>query len=280
MIFIVPDFFVTLKIHPTCLKTKHVYTHSDLTVVKYDIWLGQVLITEFSYYRNKDINMTRFATPETVACRYCNHYYSRKVLCSFNNNWEVTYSDGGSSMGLADVLINHTRCTQCCRVMLDVQQLPALSVVPEGPFWKGWFIKTPEHLFLPQATSDVYFELFEQSADQDKKMQYALQAYRLFNRSHRLEHKNIQPAIIVQQQYIAVADHILASPPDDYLAQYNLLCADIYRLRGEFRLAKKMYDTVSNENFDNLVAQGKSWCDAGNTSLMVNNSKTQSKEAV
>jgi hypothetical protein len=276
------DFFVVLKSTSTCLKTKHVYPHSHLTVVKYGIWLTHVLITGVSYYskkRNKDINMTRFATPETVACPYCNHYYSRKVLCSFNNNWEVTYSDGGSSEGLADVLMDNTRCTQCCRIICDVQQLPALSVVPAGPFWKSWFIKMPEYIFLPQATSDVYFELFERSADEDKKMQYALQAYRLFNRTHRLEDKNIQPAITVQQKYKAVADHILASPLNNSLPEYSLLCADIYRLRGEFRLAKKMYDTVSNKEFDDLVAQGKSWCDAGNTSLMVNNSKTLSKEA-
>jgi hypothetical protein len=213
--------------------------------------------------------MTQFAKPDTVACPYCSHYYLRSVLLSFNSNWEVRYSDGGSAYGLADMLINNTRCTQCCQVMLDVQQLPALNVAPAGPFWKWWFIKPPEYLFLPPANADVYFELFERCTEQDKLMQYALQAYRLFNRTYRLEDNNIQAAITAQPQYRAVAEHILASPPDNYLPEYDLLRADIYRLRGEFRLAKKMYATVSDEKFDYLVVQGKHWCDARNTSLMV-----------
>ena len=138
--------------------------------------------------------MTRLAKPDTVACPYCNQYYSRKVLHSFNNKWEITYSDGGTSMGLSDVLIDDTRCTQCCRIMRNIQAFPALNVVDDGPFWLPWFSPLPKNLFLPLATSDVYFELFKLDAVEDNKKHHAVQAYRLFNRTYCLEKKNTHPS--------------------------------------------------------------------------------------
>ncbi|MFT4937923.1 MAG: hypothetical protein ACI88A_000945 [Paraglaciecola sp.] len=213
--------------------------------------------------------MTRFAKPDTVACPYCNQYYSRKVLLSFNNKWEITYSDGGSAMGLSDVLINETRCTKCCQIMLDVQDLPALNVAVVGPFWKTWFSQTPEYLYLPQATSDVYLELFKLDAEDDKKMQYALQAYRLFNRTYRQEDKNTLPSETDQQQYAQVASYILASPPAKYMPEYILLCADIHRQRGEFAHAQAHYESVYEDEFSHIVDQGLTWCDNKQTRLMI-----------
>ncbi|MGS2721005.1 hypothetical protein [Paraglaciecola aestuariivivens] len=221
--------------------------------------------------------MTKFTTPEIVACPHCQQHYTRQRLCTFNNKWQIIFSDGGTTYDLEFVVFNETRCTHCQQIILDVQNLPSLGLLPELPFWKRWFSKKVEYQHLPKPTSDVYLELFEHCSA-DKKMFYALKAYRKFNQTHKLETKTIKPSQAALTQYKAAEAFILASPPSSDLPEYHLLCADIYRLRGQFENALACYAKVTDERLQYIVEQGIAWTHKKITLLMPVRSKQQHYE--
>ncbi|MGS2719350.1 hypothetical protein [Paraglaciecola aestuariivivens] len=199
--------------------------------------------------------MTMFSTPEIVACPHCQQHFTRQILCSFNNKWQVIYSDGGTTYDLEFTMFNETRCTNCQQIILDVQNLASLDLLPTVPFWKRWFSKKVEYQHLAKPTSDVYLELFEHCSD-DKKMYYALKAYRKFKQTHYLEAKTIQPSQEALAQYHAAAEFILSNPSKSDLPEYDLLCADIYRLRGQFEKALDCYAKVGEKRLQYIVEQG------------------------
>ncbi|WP_158768859.1 hypothetical protein [Paraglaciecola sp. L1A13] len=201
-----------------------------------------------------------------------------KIIRSFNNNWEVTYSDGGSSYGLRHFIFDVTRCSNCCEIILGVQDIPLLKTATKVPFWKRRLHKRKDIYYLPHPTSDVYLELFEHSTNADDKMSYALSAYRLFNQIHHLENKNTQPSEITLRQYLKATEHILASPPKYHMPEYDLLCADIYRLQGQFDKALQTYRNVNEEKYLHIVEQGVVWVSNKQRLLMIIRAKTHDYE--
>jgi hypothetical protein len=227
--------------------------------------------------------MTRFAEPELICCPHCHQKYHRQVLCSFNGLWQVTYSDGSTTSGINNIIVNETRCIQCQNIIRDVQDLPALQVKPLKPFWRNWFVKQDEYLLIPHASIDVYFELFDNTDAVKEKRNYAVKAYRRYNQNFLMYGKERIASVEMQHRYREMTDFLLAHPPIPIYEEYNLLCADIYRLRGDFSRAKKIYDTVIDEKFEHVVEQGRQWCDSDNASLMAIKEYTQQsqiKEAV
>jgi hypothetical protein len=216
----------------------------------------------------RNVAMTRFAKPDTIACPYCNHYHYRQVLCSFNTMWQTVYSDGGTSHGLSDVLMEEARCQGCGLIISHVQQLPALNIECNLPVWKRWFKHTMEITYLSRPSVDVYFELFERTNDPGKKMQYALKGYRLFNRTYRLQGQKSMTTEAQQSQHTQLANYIVHSP--QYTSpEYQLLCADLHRQRGEFVRATELYQGISDAKYQHIVEQAVDWCEAKQTCLMV-----------
>jgi hypothetical protein len=227
--------------------------------------------------------MTRYAKPDIIACPHCAQKYHRPMLYSFNTNWQVTYSDGSTALGIDNIIVYETRCIQCQRIILDVNHLPALQVKPLKPFWRGWFAKQEEYLSVPHASIDVYFELFDQTNEEKMKLKWAIKAYRRYNQNYLMFGKERIARVEIQHSYREMTDFLLAHPPTPIYEEYNLLCADIYRLRCDFSRAKKIYDNVIDEKFEHVVEQGIRWCDANNASLMAIKEYTQQsqiKEAV
>jgi hypothetical protein len=212
--------------------------------------------------------MTRYAEPDIIACPHCEQKYHRTVLCSFNTNWQVTYSDGSTALGIDNIIVYETRCIQCQRIIRDVNDLPALQATPLKPFWRNWFVKQEEYLSIPHASIDVYFELFDQSNVEQEKRDWAVKAYRRYNQNFLMYGKERIASVEMQQRYREMTDFILAHPPTPLYEEFHLLCADIYRLRSDFTRSKREYDKIIDENFDHIVYQGRQWCDAQNASLM------------
>jgi hypothetical protein len=52
----------------------------------------------------------------------------------------------------------------------------------------------------------------------------------------------------------------ILNPIQPIADEYNLLCADIYRLRSDFDLANEEYKKVQNANFKNIVKRCKQRC--------------------
>jgi hypothetical protein len=227
--------------------------------------------------------MTRFAEPDLIGCPHCHQKYHRAVLCSFNLIWQVTYSDGSTTSGINNIIVYETRCIQCQNIIRDVEDLPVIQIKNLKPFWRNWFVKQEEYLLIPHASIDVYFELFNKTGKVQEKRNWAVKAYRLYNQNFLMYGKERIASIEMQHCYREITDFLLAHPPTPTYEEYNLLCADIYRLRGDFLRSKKMYDMVIAENFDPIVSQGRQWCDSNNTSLMAIKEYTQQsqiKEAI
>lgn len=219
--------------------------------------------------------MTRYAEPDIIACPHCAQKYHRTVLYSFNTNWQVTYSDGSTALGIDNIIVYETRCIQCQRIILDVNDLPALQAKHLKPFWRGWFVKQEEYLSVPHASIDVYFELFDQTKEEQVKLKWAIKAFRRYNQNYLMYGKERIARVEIQQGYRELTDFILDHPPTPIYEEFHLISADIYRLRGDFLRSKKVYDMVIDEKFDHIVWQGKRWCDAKNASLMVVKDKSQ-----
>ena len=212
--------------------------------------------------------MTLFTEPDLIGCPHCPQKYHRQVLCSFNNFEQVTYSDGSTTSGISNIIVYETRCIQCQNIIRNVQSLPALQVKPLKPFWRNWFVKPDEYVLIPHASIDVYFELFYIAAEVQEKRSWAVNAYRLYNQNFLMYGKERIASVVKQHSYRKTTDFLLAHPPTPMYEEYNLMCADIYRLRGDFSRSKKIYNTVINEEFEHVVEQGKQWCDTNNASLM------------
>ncbi len=212
--------------------------------------------------------MMRFAVPDTIACPHCEQRFLRHVIMSFDSCWQVTYSDGGVTGALANFIITESRCTHCQTVIENIDDLTVIENKSVSSFWRKWFLVPDEYLYLPQASFDVYFELFERADVIDEKRNWGVHAYRQFNQSYLVFGNERLPSENDKQCYRKTSDFILAHPIAPPIAEYTLLCADIYRLRSEFSVSKKMYSTVVDENFSHIVEQGKHWCDTSNTSLM------------
>jgi hypothetical protein len=238
--------------------------------------------------QKKGMIMTLFAEPDLIGCPHCHQKYHRQVLCSFNNFEQVTYSDGSTTSGINNIIVSETRCIQCQNIICNVQSLPALQVKPLKPFWRNWFVKPDEYVLIPHASIDVYFELFYIAAEVQEKRSWAVNAYRLYNKNFLMYGKERIASVVKQHSYRKITDFLLAHPPtpiyEEYILahptspiyeEYNLLCADIYRLRGDFSRSKKIYNTVINEEFEHVVEQGKQWCDTNNASLMAIKEYTQ-----
>ena len=160
---------------------------------------------------------------------------------------------------------------------------PALQVKPLKPFWRNWFVKQDEYLLIPHASIDVYFELFDNTDGVQEKRNYAVKAYRRYNQNFLMYGKERIASVEMQHRYREMTVFLLAHPLTPIYEEYNLLCADIYRLRGDFSHAKKIYDNVIDEKFEYVFEQGMRWCDANNASLMAikeYSQQNQIKEAV
>tara|TARA_R110002167_G_scaffold137654_1_gene324731 strand:- start:30254 stop:30856 length:603 start_codon:yes stop_codon:yes gene_type:complete len=192
--------------------------------------------------------------------------------------WEVTYSDGNTKFGINNIIVYETRCIQCQNIIRDVGDLPALQVKPLMPFWRNWFVKQEEYLLIPHASIDVYLELFDNTAEVQEKRNWAVKAYRLYNQNFLMFGKERIARVEMQHRYREMTDFLLAHPPTPIYEEYNLLCADIYRLRGDFSRCKKIYDTVIEDKFEHVVEQGRRWCDSNNASLMAIKEYTQQSQ--
>jgi hypothetical protein len=188
---------------------------------------------------------------------------------------QVTYSDGSTTSALSNILINETRCLQCQNIIHNVQDLPALQTKAVKPFWRPWFAKEEKYLLIPRASIDVYFELFDGTHDIQEKRYWAVKAYRCYNQNFLMYGKERIASVEMQQRYREMTDFLLAHPPTPKYEEYHLLCADIYRLRSDFKRANNMYNLVIGGKFDHIVEQGRQWCDANNASLMAIKEKSQ-----
>lgn len=213
--------------------------------------------------------MTCFADPQIIACPHCDHRFFRAVLLSFNSMWLESYSDGGTTEGLSNMIVRESRCTHCCNIIKDIDTLTALDAPPKPPFWQRWFVPAESITYLPRASFDVYLELFTEALEVADKRSFAVQAYRQFNINYRMYGKEREATDDYQHAYRMLTDFILANPVSPVIGEYALLCADIYRLRGDFVFSKQIYDMVLDEEFEHIVGQGKRWCEVENTSLMV-----------
>ena len=90
-----------------------------------------------------------------------------------------------------------------------------------------------------------------------------------FNINHKLDENRPAPEAEQQSAYLNITDFILEHPNTAHDDDYALICADIHRLRGDFQLAKHVYDTVIDKELDYIVQQAKGWCDDKNTRLML-----------
>jgi hypothetical protein len=212
--------------------------------------------------------MPKYAEPDIIACPHCEQRFLRHVIMSFDPTWRVAYSDGGVMGVLADAVITESRCTHCQTVIENVSDLTVIDIKSTRSFWRKWFTDTTNYLYLTQASFDVYIELFECTDVIDEKCNWAVHAYRQFNRSYLVYGNERLPSENNKQYYSKVSDFILAHPLALPFDEYTLLCADIYRLRSEFLTSKNMYCTVLDENYRHIVEQGKHWCDTSNSSLM------------
>jgi hypothetical protein len=86
----------------------------------------------------------------------------------------------------------------------------------------------------------VYFELFDNTAEIQEKRSCAVKAYRLYNQNFLMYGKERIASDEMQHRYREMTDFLLAHPPIPIYEEYNLLCADIYRLRGDFSRAKNI----------------------------------------
>ena len=226
----------------------------------------------------KRLVMTRYAAPEVIACPYCEQRFLRHVLRSFNSCCQVTYSDGSATGALENVIITESRCTRCQKVTEHVEDLPALRIKSMEPFWRKWFVKQ-QYLYLPHASIDVYFELFDKTDVVQEKRNWAVKAYRSYNQNFLVYGQERAASDEMKQRYRDMTDFILGHPPTSTVEEYKLICADIFRLRGNFLRSNQMYDTVLAEKFDYIVEQGNRWCDANNASLMAIQKQSQLREA-
>jgi hypothetical protein len=125
-----------------------------------------------------------------------------------------------------------------------------------------------EITYLSRPSVDVYFELLERTNDPDKKMHYALRGYRLFNRTYRLQGQKSMTTEAQQSQHTQLANYIVHSPQCTS-PEYQLLCADLHRQRGEFFRATELYQGISDAKYQHIVEQATDRCDAKQTCLMV-----------
>jgi hypothetical protein len=212
--------------------------------------------------------MTRYAEPDIIACPHCQQRFSRHVMMSFTNYGQTTYSDGGSIGSLSDAIITVTRCTCCQHIIENIDDLEPINEKVDLPFWKKWFFKQDNYTYLPHASFDVYLEMFERAKKLSSKLDWAVLAYRKFNQSYRVSGNERLAQKDDQTSYRKITDFILANPTNPITDKYLLLCADIYRLRGEFLLSQQTYDKVINAQYRHIVVQGKNSCELGYTCIM------------
>jgi len=213
--------------------------------------------------------MTSFAEPDIIACPHCEQRYLRHVLRSLNFNWQKTYSDGATYGMLSNIMVRESCCTSCGNIIKNIPDLPRLGPNTAPSRWQRWFTTPQTYAYLPAASFDLYLELFDHEADIDMKRHWAIKALRLFNINHKLDENKPAPEAEKQSAYLNIADFILDNPDTAHLDEYALNCADIHRLRGDFSLAKQVYDTVIDKEYADIVEQGKGWCDDKNTRLML-----------
>ena len=108
----------------------------------------------------------------------------------------------------------------------------------------------------------MYFELFDNTDVVQEKRNWAVKAFRHYNKNLLMYGKERIASVEMQHRYREMTDFLLAHPPTPTYEEYNLLCAVIYRLRGDFLHSKKMYEMVVVENFECLVWQLRQRCDA------------------
>jgi hypothetical protein len=232
--------------------------------------------------------MTRFASPQTIACPHCQAPFLRAVLCSFNNRGQIVFSDGNTRGGLQNILTEVGRCTSCKRVINNIQTLPIKDTDTQKGMFSKLFAKWFNHKgvsecnYLSAPTFDEYAELFENENELKSKRKWAVEASRAYHHAFCLSSPSTQLAGSTLSKIFAesassyqrhlftlVSDFVLANPINPIVDEYTLLCADILRLRGEFQAAKVEYGKVWDPKFDHIIERGKAWCDAQNTCLMV-----------
>ncbi|WJG08086.1 hypothetical protein [Aliiglaciecola sp. LCG003] len=212
--------------------------------------------------------MTSFADPDIIACPHCESRYLRRVLRSLSMFGQQTYSDGGNGGILSNVIVRESRCTHCSKIIKDVDALPALGTQSRKSFWRQWFAPKESLYYLPQASFDVYLDLFNDASDILQQRRYAVLAYREFNINFKVYGSERVASNEYQRAYRMLTDFMLDHPMVPAIDEYILICADIYRLRGEFLLSKQNYANVTGKEFAHVVEQGKRWCNSKNTSLM------------
>jgi hypothetical protein len=226
--------------------------------------------------------MTSYAEPEKVACPYCDAIFLRLILRSYNTFNQILYSDGGTAFGIESVLQNEGRCASCESLITGIQELSAIEApktfIPTMITKHLTLGKNEEPDFLPFPVFEDFVELFYDNSELDKKRTCALKAVRAYHQvfclqqhsdsNKRVKHQNAAPTSLQQSEYLNVCNFILSHRVEPKIDEYCLICADIYRLRGEFTLALKEFSEVQSEKFRKIVEQGKQWCLEENTWLM------------
>jgi hypothetical protein len=121
--------------------------------------------------------------------------------------------------------------------------------------------------------------MFEQAPSIFHKRSSSINAFRAFNQNYCLPNTSRVATSAEQHDYKLVTNFILANKIKPAVEQYSLICAEIYRLRGKFFLAKQIYAKLSKPAYKHIGEQGKQWCDAKNKHLMVIQDSNQQKQS-
>jgi hypothetical protein len=233
--------------------------------------------------------MTSFAKPETVACTQCDWYFARRVLRSYRPFLRVVYSDGGTKHSIDEYIPNVGRCPSCNLLIDNINDLPVIPEPPE-PSWlrKCWAKLTDEQInveyeyeYLATPTYRDYAEMFASASALVAKRNYAVPACRAFHQTYFLAVNDededcnnrsnaavYEPSKASRVLYQDISDFVLGNPMRPVLDEYTLICADIYRLRGDFSSAMLEYQKVKDPELKYVVELGQKWCVEGNASLM------------
>lgn len=234
--------------------------------------------------------MTRSAAPEIVACPKCDWYFARRALRSFSARHRKVFSDGGAKYGIEHFLPNEGRCPSCSLVIENINDLAAIPTQTERlkpssrltRIFKTLFGRLLDQepiadcAYLERPRFEDYAELFAKATSTEEKHKWAVEACRSYHQMYcQPTPVNIDSAAapVKEPEPFTVALYyditcVLSNQTETIQEEYHLVCADIYRLRGEFDNALKQYELITDPALEWVVEQGRAWCQAGNVKLM------------
>jgi hypothetical protein len=229
--------------------------------------------------------MTLFAQPDTVACPQCDWYFARRVLRSYSPFLRIVYSDGGAKNSIETYIPTVGRCPSCNLVIKNINDLTPISDASSHSWIEKLWSKLSgkdlafEYDYLNNPTFSDYAELFDIANTTTSKRNWAVLACRAYHQAYFLPaddadnddqsiNKNNTPSKAFTVRYFDISGFVLGNAMRPASNEYTLLCADIYRLRGDFSAAILEYDKVKDPHFDHIVEQGYKWCVERNARLM------------